>query len=192
MEDRVGVNALIEVELVAAHDRDPFGFGVDKELGIDGGVNRIERPLRAGHQVARHRGAVIADHAHGGAVYQARSTSGALGDVAGHGDVQGGRGGAQGCRERLGPGQIAFHEPELGEAEGEKSEGHRLADATGADHADRPWLAVTERVGVAGHEARPVGIIALGAVRFEDHGVDRAEGCDARIGTLSRGMTRSL
>jgi hypothetical protein len=59
MEDLEGVQTLVEVEFVAAQDRQSFGGGVLEEGGIGGGADGIERPLRARQQGVGNRRAGI-------------------------------------------------------------------------------------------------------------------------------------
>ena len=120
VEDLEGVQALVEVELVPAHHRKPLRRGVAQELRVDRRIDRVEGPLpRRAISRARHRRAVVADHADRRAVDQARPRPPrAAGDVAGHRHRQPGRRRAQRRRQRLGLRQVALDQLQLARARG--------------------------------------------------------------------------
>ena len=97
-----GVQALIEEQLVAGDDLQAFRLGVGEELGVDRRVDRVERPIRARHQRAGQRRALIADHADGGAVDQALGARGRRRGVVRHHHLEVGIG----CPQR--PGQLVL------------------------------------------------------------------------------------
>src|SRR5512134_3794949 len=50
-EDLPGMKTLVEEELIARNDRQAFGLGILEKLRVDRGVDGVEGPGRAGHQL---------------------------------------------------------------------------------------------------------------------------------------------
>ena len=88
---------------------------------------------------------------------------------------------AQLRRKRFGARPVRVDQAQFGNTQRDETKGHRLADATRAQHADPARRHLPERRAKGGNETGIIRVEAARPVRFEHHRIDRADGPDIRI-----------